>query len=124
MVIHGTSNAPPADGLPTWYQMPAPNEQNFCSKVAKLLETTGPSLGGNGRALPCDLPADIPSPSTGTGPTPTKDEWTPPPRSVTSHRVTKSEVAGHKSQVTSRKVTICKVTSHRPRPSGITDCSS
>eukprot|EP00897_Mesotaenium_endlicherianum_P002556 jgi/Mesen1/2328/ME000155S01420 len=37
LVIHGTWDAPPEDGQPTWYH-PAPDgEVNFCSKLASLL---------------------------------------------------------------------------------------
>ncbi|CAI5935110.1 unnamed protein product [Closterium sp. NIES-64] len=37
IVVHGTFDAPPADGARTWYQPPAPGEQNFCAKMGALL---------------------------------------------------------------------------------------
>lgn len=98
LVIHGTFDAPPADGLPTWYQMPAPNEQNFCSKVAKLLDYGSITGAAVWRALPCDLPADIPYPFHWDGSN--THEGRVDAATKVSH---KSHVARLRSQVTSRK---------------------
>ncbi|GJP56296.1 hypothetical protein CLOM_g15364 [Closterium sp. NIES-68] len=57
VVVHGTFDAPPADGSRTWYQPAAPGEQNFCSKIGALL-ADGPLGGGCvWRELPSALPA-------------------------------------------------------------------
>ncbi|CAI5980819.1 unnamed protein product [Closterium sp. NIES-64] len=62
IVIHGTFDAPPADGAPTWYQPPPPGEQNFCRKLSRLL-ALGP-IGENAiwRDLPCSALPGIPYP--------------------------------------------------------------
>ncbi|CAI7851438.1 unnamed protein product [Closterium sp. NIES-54] len=62
IVIHGTFDAPPADGAPTWYQPPAPGEQNFCRKLSRLL-ALGP-IGEDAiwRDLPCSALPGIPYP--------------------------------------------------------------
>ncbi|CAI5489191.1 unnamed protein product [Closterium sp. Naga37s-1] len=46
IVVHGTFDAPPADGARTWYQPPAPGEQNFCAKMGALL-ARGPIGAGS-----------------------------------------------------------------------------
>ncbi|GJP38339.1 hypothetical protein CLOM_g22790 [Closterium sp. NIES-68] len=62
IVIHGTFDAPPADGAPTWYQPPAPGEQNFCRKLSRLL--AGGPIGEDAiwRELPCSALPGIPYP--------------------------------------------------------------
>ncbi|CAI5465856.1 unnamed protein product, partial [Closterium sp. Yama58-4] len=62
IVIHGTFDAPPADGAPTWYQPPPPGEQNFCRKLSRLL-ALGP-IGEDAiwRDLPCSALPGIPYP--------------------------------------------------------------
>ncbi|CAI5457512.1 unnamed protein product [Closterium sp. Yama58-4] len=62
IVIHGTFDAPPADGAPTWYQPPAPGEQNFCRKLSRLF-ALGP-IGEDAiwRDLPCSALPGIPYP--------------------------------------------------------------
>ncbi|CAI5962947.1 unnamed protein product [Closterium sp. NIES-65] len=62
VVIHGTFDAPPPDGAPTWYQPPAPGEQNFCRKLSRLL-ALGP-IGEDAiwRDLPCSALPGIPYP--------------------------------------------------------------
>ncbi|GJP76655.1 hypothetical protein CLOP_g7068, partial [Closterium sp. NIES-67] len=62
IVIHGTFDAPPADGAATWYQPPAPGEQNFCRKLSRLL--AGGPIGEDAvwRELPCSALPGIPYP--------------------------------------------------------------
>ncbi|CAI5499300.1 unnamed protein product [Closterium sp. Naga37s-1] len=62
IVIHGTFDAPPPDGAPTWYQPPPPGEQNFCRKLSRLL-ALGP-IGEDAiwRDLPCSALPGIPYP--------------------------------------------------------------
>ncbi|CAI5468199.1 unnamed protein product [Closterium sp. Yama58-4] len=56
IVVHGTFDAPPADGARTWYQPPAPGEQNFCAKMGALLARGPIGAGSVWRAIP--RPAD------------------------------------------------------------------
>ncbi|GJP60213.1 hypothetical protein CLOP_g17424 [Closterium sp. NIES-67] len=55
IVVHGTFDAPPADGTRTWYQPPAPGEQNFCAKMGALLARGPIGAGSVWRELPPEL---------------------------------------------------------------------
>ncbi|CAI5963147.1 unnamed protein product [Closterium sp. NIES-64] len=52
IVVHGTFDAPPADGSRTWYQPPAPGEQNFCAKMGALLARGPIGAGSVWRKIP------------------------------------------------------------------------
>ncbi|CAI5475241.1 unnamed protein product [Closterium sp. Yama58-4] len=52
IVVHGTFDAPPADGARTWYQPPAPGEQNFCAKMGALLARGPIGAGSVWREIP------------------------------------------------------------------------
>ncbi|CAI5534835.1 unnamed protein product, partial [Closterium sp. Naga37s-1] len=52
VVVHGTFDAPPADGARTWYQPPAPGEKNFCAKMGALLARGPIGAGSVWRAIP------------------------------------------------------------------------
>ncbi|CAI5983075.1 unnamed protein product [Closterium sp. NIES-65] len=52
IVVHGTFDAPPADGSRTWYQPPAPGEQNFCAKMGALLARGPIGAGSVWREIP------------------------------------------------------------------------
>ncbi|CAI5499293.1 unnamed protein product, partial [Closterium sp. Naga37s-1] len=62
IVIHGTFDAPPPDGAPTWYQPPAPGEQNFCRKLSRLLALGSIGEDAIWRDLPCSALPGIPYP--------------------------------------------------------------
>ncbi|CAI7831228.1 unnamed protein product, partial [Closterium sp. NIES-53] len=62
IVIHGTFDAPPPGGAPTWYQPPPAGEQNFCRKLSRLLALGPIGQDAVWRDLPCSALPGIPYP--------------------------------------------------------------